>query len=74
MAQLDMQTIQTLIMLSRTVEEADSVIREKVGLSTTEEKIAFLKGMFGDCRVIDQQPTDSDEFVYSLLLNSIISL
>lgn len=42
---MNREKIRMLILLSRDVEEADSVI-SGVGLDTVREKIAFLRGMF----------------------------
>ena len=62
-----------LIETAPTVESADSIINKYFNFETFKEKIAFLKGMFDCPKIIDQQPTDSDELIYSLLLNGIIS-
>lgn len=41
------QKVKCLIEMSQTIEEADEVINKYYFFKTIEEKIAFLKGMFG---------------------------
>lgn len=62
-----------LIETAPTVESVDSIINEYFKFETFKEKIAFLKGMFDCGEIIDQQPNDSDEMIYYLLLQGIIS-
>ena len=66
------ELVKALIELSNTIEEADKVIEEHTNLKTVKEKIAFLKGMF-DWEIIDQKETDSDEMIYQIALDAIIS-
>lgn len=63
--------IKTLIELSTTFEKADEVISKYTDFETVKEKIAFLKGMF-DVEIIDQGKDDSDEFIYRIILESIV--
>lgn len=71
------ERIKFLIVLSKTVEEADKTISEFYGFETVGEKIAFLKGMF-DVELISKHDTDeiskekSIEMDYWTMLNTII--
>lgn len=66
------ELVKALIELSNTVEEADKVIEKHTKLKTVKEKIAFLKGMF-DWEMISQKETISDETMYQIALDAIIS-
>ena len=66
------EQVKALIELSNTTKEADEVIEKHVRLETLKEKIAFLKGMF-DWEIIDQKEMDSDEMIYQMALDAIIS-
>ncbi len=68
---MNRKKIKTLIELSTTFEKADEVISKYTDFETVKEKIAFLKGMF-DVEIIDQGKDDSDEFVYRVILESIV--
>lgn len=57
--------------ISTTFKKADEVISKYTGFETVKEKIAFLKGMF-DVEIIDQGKDDSDEFIYRIILESIV--
>ena len=72
MKEMKRQNVKALIELSNTVEEANEVIEKYTDLETVKEKIAFLKGMF-DWEIIDKKETDSDEMIYNIALNAIIS-
>ena len=71
MALMNRVVAKVLIETSPTTEQANNIINEYGGFETVKEKIAFLKGMFG-VEIIDQQPNDSDELVYELMLNAIL--
>lgn len=68
---MNRKMIKTLIELSTTFEKADEVISKYTDFETVKEKIAFLKGMF-DVEIIDQGKDDSDEFIYRIILESIV--
>jgi hypothetical protein len=70
MERIERERIKALIELSSTVEEADEVIFERVGLKTIEEKLAFLSGMFDSIETLDS--TCSKELLYKLWLENII--
>ena len=72
MKEMERQKVKALIELSNTIEEANEVIEKYTELETVKEKIAFLKGMF-DWKIIDKKETDSDEMIYNIALNAIIS-
>lgn len=57
--------------ISTTFEKADEVISKYTDFETVKEKIAFLKGMF-DVEIMDQGKDDSDEFIYRIILESIV--
>ena len=63
--------VKKLIQSCESTEEANKIIEKYAGHMTVKEKIAFMKGMFG-AEIIDQQPEDSDELVYEILLNAAI--
>ena len=64
--------VKCLIELSNTVEDADRVIQEYVGLETIEGKLEYVERMFNDVEVIDRRTSDSPELIYNLMLNAII--
>lgn len=66
---MERQRVQSIIVLSRTVEEADSEIVKFLGNVSTKEKIAFLRGMF-DVQMVSQ--AKDDETNYFIMLNSIL--
>ncbi len=68
---MNRKMIKILIELSTTFEKADEVISKYTDFETVKEKIAFLKGMF-DVEIIDQGKDDSDEFIYRIILESIV--
>lgn len=65
------QAIKLLIEYSTNVSEAKERLEKYTDFKTLKEKIAFLQGMF-DAVIVDRKETDTDEFVYELLLNAII--
>ena len=71
------ERVKLLIVLSRTVEEADKTISENYGFETVDEKIAFLRGMF-DVELISKHDPDgiskekSTEMDYWAMLDTII--
>ena len=66
---MERQRAQAIIVLSRSVEEADSEIVKFLGNVSTKEKIAFLRGMF-DVQMVSQ--AKDDETNYFIMLNSIL--
>lgn len=66
---MERQRAQAIIVLSRSVEEADSEIIKFLGNVSTKEKIAFLRGMF-DVQMVSQ--AKDDETNYFIMLNSIL--
>ena len=71
------ERVKMLILLSKTVEEADKIINEIYSFKTVGEKIAFLKGMF-DVELISKHDADgiseekSIEMDYFAMLDAII--
>ena len=59
------------IQAAATHKEADVLIETNTGLKTTEEKFAFLCGMFGDKTISKNAPKDKEE-VYNILLSTVI--
>lgn len=62
--------VKIMIELSSTVEEADEIIKENYDFETTEEKVAFLKGMF-DIEIVGHTD-ETDETTYYSMLYTII--
>lgn len=72
MADLSHEVAKALIESSLTTEEVNETIEAYLGNSPTyAEKVAFLKGMF-DLKV-DVHEGDSDESIYNLMLEAIIT-
>ena len=65
------ENVKALIELSATFEEADKIIEEYAGFKTSKEKTAYLQGMY-DVEVIDRKEEDDDEYIYTLILYSIL--
>jgi len=71
------ERVKMLIVLSKTVEEADEIINEIYGFKTVGEKIAFLQGMF-DVELISKHDANwiseekSIEMDYWAMLDAII--
>jgi len=64
--------IKFMILSSPDVTIADKIISDNYDFITFEEKIAFLKGMFGT-DVIEKVNNDSNESTYFASLNNILS-
>lgn len=60
-----------LIQLSESVGEADEIIEDQYHFQTVQEKIAFLKGMFG-VELIGHENDAPDEQSYIALLRTVI--
>lgn len=69
---MNREEVKLLIETATTFERADELICRHTEFKTTKEKIAFLKGMF-DVEIIDQRKSDSDEFIYQLIVNAIVN-
>lgn len=69
---MERERIKALIELSSTVEDADKVLSDNIGLNTLNEKLAFLKGMFNEIEIVARNNTDTDELLYMLWLHAII--
>ena len=77
MKKIGRELVKTLIIISRSVEEANRVIESNYGFRTVGEKLAFLRGMF-DIELVskyDAEGTseeDSAEMDYWVMLEYII--
>lgn len=69
---MERERIKALIELSSTVEDADKILSDNIGLNTLNEKLAFLKGMFNEIEIVVRNNTDTDELLYMLWLHAII--
>lgn len=69
---MDREQIKAIIELSSTVEDADKVLSDIVGLNTLNEKLAFLKGMFDEIEIVPKNKTVTDELFYVLWLHAIV--
>lgn len=69
---MNRERIKALIELSSTIEDADKVLSDNVGLNTLNEKLTFLKGMFNEVEIVAKNDTVTDELLYVLWLHAII--
>lgn len=65
------EAVKDLVMLSRTVDEADAQIEIHLGLKSIEEKVAFLQEMFDNIDIITNEGA-SNEMIYYIILYTIV--
>lgn len=64
------EQIAALIRMTFSVDEAKEIMSEN--FETLSEKIAFLYEMF-DVQIIDATGEESEEYIYELLINSVVN-
>lgn len=64
------EQIAALITMTFSVDEAKKIMSEN--FETLSEKIAFLYEMF-DVKIIDATGEESEEYIYELLINSVVN-
>lgn len=69
---LTREQVKILLQTATTVEEADEVINKNFDFQSTQEKIAFLKGMF-DIEIIGYEGK-IDEMTYFAMLKTVMSI
>lgn len=69
-----LEEVKLLLETATTVEKAEQVMSDHTAFETVKEKIAFLKGMFGEKIPDEKLRDDSDEDIYRMLLNTIVEL
>lgn len=66
------ERVKVLIELSENLKQADEIITASYGFKTIQEKVAFLKGMFGTT-IVGHEFDEPNEDTYRTLLNGIIA-